>query len=53
MCYETRDAYFAAVCRERDMLKADNKRLNEAYEAMSRDLERMAQRVAELQRGGK
>lgn len=30
------------VTAERDALAADNKRLNEAYEAMSRDLERMA-----------
>ena len=40
----------AAVCKERDELRADNKRLNEAYEAMSRDLERMSNQLAAARR---
>ena len=81
MCFESRDAAYAAVCRERDELRQivekqarmnrtvalmaleldtvkaerdaladDNKRLNEAYEAMSRDLELMSNRTAGMMR---
>ena len=41
---------FTAVCKERDELRADNKRLNEAYETMSRDLAWMSQQLAEAHR---
>ncbi len=39
-----------SVIAERDALLEDNKRLNEAYEAMSRDLEKMAKKLFLLAR---
>ena len=38
------------VYKERDELRADNKRLNEAYETMSRDIAWLSQQLAEAQR---
>ena len=41
---------FTAVYKERDELRADNKRLNEAYETMSRDLAWMSSKLADAHR---
>lgn len=49
-CYEDLRTLYAATAQERDLLKADNQRLQEAYEHMFFDLQTRTRQVEALNR---